>query len=123
MLEFKRPDWKHWQQMPEALLWQCVALTCAIDPYAVSLKRFRARRYSPAHPDDAGLRVPNEKFLSRLKIASAYLGKAFGLLRGGYGPETCVVSLPELIQFARDAQWDYPPELDRLQIISRRTEI
>lgn len=116
----QRPDWTHWTQMPHAELWECVALSCDIEPRKTDMHNLglygidaRAAKQKASY-DDHKIRV--ETYQSRVDIAVARLNsgdqlQTIDVLPGD--PRKWHVSLPEFVQWAVFImKWkDMPPEL------------
>jgi hypothetical protein len=112
----KLPEWNHWRQMPHAELWECVALSCGIEPRKTDASNLGpygidARYAGPSYSYD---RRAVESYQSRIDIASAHLNSN-GLLRpiGGLQgrPRERRLLLPAFVRWAVSMGWEMPVEL------------
>ncbi len=104
------PDWVYWKQIPEAKLWQCVALSCSIEPEE---KDFGSRAVGYASSSDYST-MPVE-FHDRLGIAISHLGS--GRLMAEDNPPNIAhsrTSLPGFAAWAISLNWTVPNDFSSL---------
>lgn len=100
------PDWNKWRLMPEARLWQCVALSMNIDPDKVNTDDVSWRGVRTLFNGES------QEFRDRQDMACANAGEDGALRPADYGesPDFYSVSLREFAAWV-PIGWESPPEL------------
>ncbi len=102
-------DWQVWQHIPEAKLWEAVALSQNVEPRSIKINphSWMGSRLIFEEP---------KQFTDRLLVAERNLTsgqlRALSIIMGR--PTQCTISLSQFATWALSIGWDIPPELARM---------
>ena len=101
----RKPNWNKWRHVPQAKVWEAVALSLNIDPD-------RVRHNKDSWMIDAHLFNEDKQFDDRIFVVGRNLGKALNpkLITMGK-PEDCSVEITQFVDWAMSLPWEMPEEL------------
>lgn len=107
--EIRDVDWEVWQHIPEAKLWEAVALSLNLDP-----RRIKINRHSWMASDL--IFEERKEFSDRLLVAQRNLtsGNLMARHYNSASPNVCSVSLGEFSVWALSIGWTLPPVLTKI---------
>lgn len=105
-------DWQVWQHVPDAHLWEAVAISLNREPRSIKV-------YPQGWMDNGLIFEESKPFTDRLLIAERNLTAAAGTGLRAHSlvvgtPYQCSVSLAEFAAWALSLPWDIPPEMERM---------
>lgn len=105
----RAPNWNHWRHIPEATLWELVALSLNIDPDKV-------RHQRDSWMAGSHLFEESDEFDKRLDILVRNLNHRPELKRIGAiasDPIDCTLAIAAFEQFSKSVDWELPKDFPR----------